>query len=70
MSTPTMDDAAKVFVDSMAHTDEPKLHAALDHFGSTSVATPTSTPRSATACSSTSPRHWRGWRSSNSFASC
>ena len=31
MSTPTMDDAAKVFADPLAYTDEPKLHAALAH---------------------------------------
>jgi cytochrome P450 len=31
MSTPTMDDAAKVFADPQAYTDEPKLHAALTH---------------------------------------
>ncbi len=31
MSTPTMDEAAKVFADPMAYTDEPKLHAALTH---------------------------------------
>jgi cytochrome P450 len=31
MSTPTMDDAAKVFTDPLAYTDEPKLHAALAH---------------------------------------
>ena len=29
MSTPTMDDAAKVLADPLAYTDEPKLHAAL-----------------------------------------
>jgi cytochrome P450 len=31
MSTPTMDDAAKVFADPLAYTDEAKLHAALAH---------------------------------------
>jgi len=31
MSTPTMDEAAKVFTDPKAYTDEPKLHAALTH---------------------------------------
>lgn len=31
MSTPTMDDAAKVLADPQAYTDEPKLHAALKH---------------------------------------
>ena len=31
MSTPTMDEAAKVFADPVAYTDEPKLHAALAH---------------------------------------
>ena len=31
MSTPTMDDAAKVLADPLAYTDEPKLHAALRH---------------------------------------
>ena len=31
MSTPTMDEAAKVFADPLAYTDEPKLHAALTH---------------------------------------
>jgi len=31
MSTPTMDDAAKVLADPLAYTDEPKLHAALAH---------------------------------------
>jgi cytochrome P450 len=31
MSTPTMDDAAKVLADPLAYTDEPKLHAALSH---------------------------------------
>jgi len=31
MSTPTMDEAAKVFTDAKAYTDEPKLHAALTH---------------------------------------
>ncbi len=31
MSTPTMDDAAKVLADPLAYTDEPKLHAALGH---------------------------------------
>jgi cytochrome P450 len=31
MSTPTMDEAAKVFADPQAYTDETKLHAALTH---------------------------------------
>lgn len=31
MSTPTMDDAAKLLADPMAYTDETKLHAALSH---------------------------------------
>ena len=31
MSTPTMDEAAKVFANPLAYTDEPKLHAALTH---------------------------------------
>ena len=31
MTAPTMDEAAKVFADPMAYTDEPKLHAALRH---------------------------------------
>ena len=31
MSTPIMDEAAKVFADPKAYTDEPKLHAALTH---------------------------------------
>jgi len=31
MSTPTMDDAAKVLADPQAYTDEPTLHAALAH---------------------------------------
>ena len=31
MSTPTMDEAAKVFADPKAYTDETKLHAALAH---------------------------------------
>jgi cytochrome P450 len=31
MSTPTMDDAARVLADPLAYTDEPKLHAALGH---------------------------------------
>ncbi len=31
MSTPTMDDAARVLADPLAYTDEPKLHAALAH---------------------------------------
>ena len=31
MSTPTMDDAAKVFANPKAYTDEPKFHAALTH---------------------------------------
>jgi cytochrome P450 len=31
MSTPTMDDAAKVLADPQAYTDEAKLHAALTH---------------------------------------
>ena len=31
MSTPTMDEAAKVLADPLAYTDEPKLHAALSH---------------------------------------
>jgi len=31
MSTPTMDDAAKVLADPLAYTDELKLHAALGH---------------------------------------
>ena len=31
MSTPTMDEAAKVLADPAAYTDEPKLHAALAH---------------------------------------
>src|ERR1700720_4240274 len=31
MSAPTMDEAAKVFADPMAYTEEPKLHAALSH---------------------------------------
>ena len=31
MSTPTMDDAAKVLADPQAYTDESKLHAALAH---------------------------------------
>jgi len=31
MSTPTMDDAAKVLADPQAYADEPKLHAALSH---------------------------------------
>jgi hypothetical protein len=31
MSTPTMDDAAKVLADPLAYADEPKLHAALAH---------------------------------------
>src|SRR5882762_4773624 len=31
VTAPTMDEAAKVFADPMAYTDEPKLHAALSH---------------------------------------
>jgi cytochrome P450 len=31
MSTPTMDEAAKVLCDPLAYADEPKLHAALTH---------------------------------------
>ncbi len=31
MSTPTTDEAARVFADPLAYTDEPKLHAALAH---------------------------------------
>ena len=31
MSTPTMDEAGKVFADPLAYTDEPKLHAVLAH---------------------------------------
>ncbi len=31
MSTPTMDDAARVFANPKAYTDEPKFHAALTH---------------------------------------
>ena len=31
MSTPIMDEAAKVFADPKAYADEPKLHAALTH---------------------------------------
>jgi cytochrome P450 len=31
MSTPTIDDAAKVFADPMAYADDAKLHAALSH---------------------------------------
>jgi cytochrome P450 len=31
MSTPTTDEAAKVLVDPLAYTDQPKLHAALAH---------------------------------------
>jgi cytochrome P450 len=31
MSTPTMDEAAKVFTDPLAYTDEPTLHATLTH---------------------------------------
>jgi cytochrome P450 len=31
MSTPTMDEAAKVLADPLAYADEPKLHAALTH---------------------------------------
>lgn len=31
MSTPTMDEAAKVLANPLAYTDEPKLHAALAH---------------------------------------
>ena len=31
MTAPTMDEAAKVFVDPLAYTDEAKLHAALTH---------------------------------------
>src|ERR1700726_1208308 len=31
MSTPTMDEAAKVLADPLAYADEPKLHAALAH---------------------------------------
>jgi cytochrome P450 len=31
MTTPTMDDAAKVLADPLAYADEPKLHAALTH---------------------------------------
>ena len=31
MSTPTMDDAAKVLADPTAYADEPRLHAALTH---------------------------------------
>ncbi|OBI47213.1 cytochrome [Mycobacterium kyorinense] len=31
MTTPTMDDAAKLLADPLAYTDEPKLHAALTH---------------------------------------
>ena len=31
MSTPTMDEAARVLADPLAYTDEPKLHAALAH---------------------------------------
>ena len=34
MSTPTMDEAAKVLADPLAYTDEPKLHAALAHLRS------------------------------------
>ena len=31
MTAPTMDEAAKVFADPLAYTDEAKLHAALRH---------------------------------------
>src|SRR3569833_2248314 len=31
VSAPTMDEAAKLFADPMAYTDETKLHAALAH---------------------------------------
>jgi hypothetical protein len=31
MSTPTMDDAAKVLADPTSYADEPRLHAALTH---------------------------------------
>jgi cytochrome P450 len=31
VSTPTMDDAAKLLTDPLAYTDEPRLHAALTH---------------------------------------
>ncbi|AGB22497.1 cytochrome P450 [Mycobacterium sp. JS623] len=31
MTAPTMDEAARVFADPLAYTDEPKLHAALTH---------------------------------------
>ena len=31
MSTPTMDDAARVLADPTAYADEPRLHAALTH---------------------------------------
>ena len=36
MSAPTMDDAAKVFADPLAYTDERRLHAALTHLRATS----------------------------------
>jgi cytochrome P450 len=35
MSTPTMDEAAKVLADPLAYADEPKLHAALAHLRAT-----------------------------------
>src|SRR5271167_2840189 len=35
MSAPTMDDAAKVFADPLAYTDERRLHAALSHLRAT-----------------------------------
>jgi cytochrome P450 len=35
MSAPTMDDAAKVFADPLAYTDERRLHAALGHLRAT-----------------------------------
>jgi hypothetical protein len=31
MSTPIIDEAAKVFVDPTSYADEPRLHAALTH---------------------------------------
>ena len=31
MSTPIIDEAAKVFADPTSYTDEPRLHAALTH---------------------------------------
>ena len=62
MSTPTMDDAARVLADPTAYADEPRLHAALTHLRA-NVPVAWSTTRR-TGRSGRSPNTQTSWPSS------